>query len=134
MKRTFIRVFVTLILALCLLISVSAVAESGYFSEEMGAALSDAFVQKVYSFDTLLTEEEKVIYYALLPEHLHNLFWTDDWESFERAIRSCTTLDDIRKLMNDTYIGITEAESGRPQLRDIRPLADIILDDAKNCR
>ena len=100
------------------------------FTEEMGASLATLVIRKAVQFDSLLSAEEKVIYYSLLPHHLHDLYKTDDWERFESAIEACNTVDDLRRVMQEDFVGITEAAPGRPQMRDIHPLADAILDDA----
>lgn len=97
------------------------------FTEDMGFDLAEKFRMTVNRFDSELTEEEKVICYSLIPLHLQNLYWTDEWQRFGEDLDICETVYDLRNVVNGKYIGITEAEEGRLSRGSIVQITEEIM-------
>jgi len=116
---------------LCLAEASTDAANVKVFTEDMGFALAEKLRTAVFPFSDQLTEEEYALFYYMLSDHLQNLSYSDEWQPFESALDACTSLEDLRKILQEKFIGITEAEPGRLSREEIIPLAIEILNASK---
>ena len=125
-----LRMFIVFI-CIFLCFPAHATTNEGEFTEEMGSNLAEKLRETASQFDSELSEEEKAMYYELIPMHLHNLYYTDEWQRFGCDLDNCDSIESVRKIFNEKYIGITEAATDRLQRQTIISIANKILHDSK---
>ena len=101
------------------------------FTEDTGLELAEKFCQVVNLFDSDLSSEEKAVYYTLIPMHLQSLYKFDDWQKFGNDLDACKTADDIRQMLADDYVGITQPELGRPGREESIIMMDQLMAELK---
>ena len=121
----------SIIIALVLLFHNSIASANELSIEDLGHHLSIRFQEVVSQYETDWSDEERSIFYLLVPQQLQNIFDEESIFTFKIALDACKSAEDVRALFATEYLGITKAASESPTKEAITPIAEVILKDSK---